>query len=167
MSPCRQIGALLAGLIVVSTAPAAQAGGSEHQLNVMAHWSGGDAHGAGGGLGYSWGVDDWWNLTVEVDWATLLPPEGSVRQLGNISAGTTYNIDFFEWVPYLRLTVGGFLGLSDGESVGAFAISVGGGVDYRPARRWAIGLWGVFHGVVVGDLEHTGAAGLRASFYFR
>lgn len=158
--------ALLAGLLFLAPT-AAHAGGDEHQLNVTLHWTGASAHGVGGGLGYAWGIDDWWNLTVEVDWASLFPSESSVRHIGHVSAGTTYNIDAFQWVPYLRLTIGGFLGAGGGvDPAGAFGITVGGGVDYRPARRWAIGVWGAYHIIVVGDVESTGAAGLRTNIYF-
>lgn len=141
----------------------AQAGQGEHLLSVRAHYFYSGAHGGGAALGYQWGIDDFWNVTADAGWAM----DAERLQRTHLNAGVLFHFDAFTWIPYLNLSLGGYLGLPDGgEPAWAFGVAVGGGVDYRPARRWAIGVFAQQHFIVVGEVPMHTDAGVRVNIYF-
>ena len=148
------------------------AGSGEHMLSIRPQYSYLEAHGAGLSLGYQWGIDDVFNLWVDGGWVSI--PSSSRTAIPAIShrlmasIGASYHLDAFQWVPYLS-TSAGFYGafLRNSEFRPGLGFELGGGVDYRPVRRWSIGIFGMFHAIVVGEIPHHGTAGLRVNIYFR
>ncbi|MFT5433673.1 MAG: opacity protein-like surface antigen, partial [Myxococcota bacterium] len=129
---------------------AAQAGGGEHMVTIRPEYTYSTAHGAGLSLGYQWGIDDFWNLWIETGWANIAEqfPERAKPVLTLLygNAGIVFNIDAFEWVPYLVTSFGATAALpSEGDNTAVFTMAAGGGLDYRPAREWAVGLFVHYH----------------------
>ena len=145
-------------LVVVFPA-AATAGSGEHMLSIRPEYSYLEAHGAGLSLGYQWGIDDVFNLWVDGGWIGI--PSSSRTEISAIShrlmasIGVSYHLDAFQWVPYLSTSVG-FYGafVQDGSFRPGLGFELGGGVDYRPVRRWSIGIFGMFHAIAVGEIPH-------------
>lgn len=156
-------------LALTTLTPAAVAGQGEHLLSLRGDYAFAESHGGGVDLGWMWGIDDFWNLTADVGWV-YLPLEPEVPQhVLNVSTGTVYHLDAFQWIPYLAVDLGLYVGLpqdTDVEPGVAFGFGFGGGVDYRPARRWAIGVFVRYHLIVTGDVPSHLEAGLRANIYF-
>jgi len=156
-----------AAIAVLLLATPAVAGQGEHHLSLRGSYASAQGHGAGAALAHTWGIDDFWNLTTGAGWS-MLPdePEDVSLQLINVNTGVLYHLDAFQWIPYAALTLGGYAGLADGDAEFAFGFEVGGGIDYRPARRWGIGLWARYNVMVVGDVPNYLTAGLQANLYF-
>ena len=148
----------------------AVAGGGEHMLSIRPEYV--HMTGPGGGLsvGYQWGIDDFFNLWVDAGWSGA-PADGASAAVSNrvmTTVGVVYHLDSFQWIPYLSTSVGlysAFTGEEDPRL--ALGFELGGGLDYRPAREWSLGLFGMFHAIAVGDIPHHGSAGLRVNLYFR
>lgn len=155
--------AVLALGLAVATPAAAEQG--EHVLTLRGAWAHADSHGGGAGLRWAFGIDDFWNVSAGAGWALLPDESAGSLQLVRVDAGVLYHLDAFQWVPWLEVTLGGWLGMGDGDPAPAFGFSVGGGIDYRPARRWGVGLFGAWQQAIAGDVPGHATAGLRLSLY--
>lgn len=154
-------------LLLLSTPALAEEG--EHAIALTPRYavevtSGEDLHGVGLGVGWEWGIDDFWGLVVEGSWSHHFGPADVDVAL--LLAGIRYSIDAFEWVPHVDLLVGGAL-LAGGVVEGDFAIAAGGGLDWRPARGYAVGIEGRYHALVtrLDTLPAYVTAGVRVVFY--
>ncbi len=102
------------------------------------------AHLGGVSAGMEWGLSDFWNLQA------TLSGEGGGTAAGVAAAGGTVGvqiatlIDATQWVPYLAAGLrGGLLATGlDAHLDPDLEIYGGGGLDYRPARGWSVGLFG-------------------------
>ena len=127
----------------------------EHALSITPRYAvevpsdgGADLHGVGLGVGWEWGIDDFWALVADASWSHHF---GEVADLDVALglAGIRYSIDAFEWVPHLDLLIGGALLAPTGAAAeGDFAIAAAFGLDWRPTRSWAIGVEGRYHAFV-------------------
>jgi len=107
--------------------------------------------GGGGGIHYTYGLSDAFNLLVEGAFCGVAlqetkdqPPQLNNRptMIENIGAGVAYTLDVLRWVPYIGLMATGFMlhgGAIDGVR-GAFGLSIAGGLDYQVTRHFAVGL---------------------------
>ena len=163
---------LVPALVVLCLSSPAIAGGGENHIGLRLHYASAGGDGLGGAVGHTYGFSDFWNLYSEVGWVGVLAPADdtpAMRHMGHVSLGTVYHIDAYQWVPYLRLTTGAYMAIRDRDEdpvTAAFGLGIGGGLDYRPARAWSIGLWGAYHVMLVGDVPDQGAGGLRTNLYF-
>lgn len=145
--------AALAACLLCATPALAEEG--EHAIALTPRYavavpSGGgeDLHGVGLGVGWEWGIDDFWGLVAEGSWSHHFG-SGADLDVALALAGIRYSIDAFEWVPHLDLLVGGaLLAPGGGAAEGDFAIAGGGGLDWRPARGFSIGIEGRYHAFV-------------------
>ena len=102
------------------------------------------AHLGGLTAGMEWGLSDFWNLQA------TLSGEGGGTLAGEAAAGGTVGIqistliDATQWVPYLSVGIrGGLLDLGLDAAIDPYLeLYGGGGVDYRPARGWSVGVFG-------------------------
>ena len=164
---------ILAIVLVALLSPSlASAGGGEHMLTLRPEYSWSGAHGAGISAGYQWGIDDWWNLWAEVGWVNVAEqfPDRAKPVYHEVysNAGVVFNIDAFEWVPYLVLSFGAAGAIpSEGESTAVFRLAAGGGLDYRPTRNWGVGLFAHYHVSLAGEgAPNRLSAGARINWYF-
>jgi hypothetical protein len=55
---------------------------------------------------------------------------------------------------------------SEGDNTAVFTMAAGGGLDYRPAREWAVGLFVHYHISLVGEgLPSRLSTGIRFNWY--
>jgi len=157
--------ALLLGLWVALSPLEVRAEQDEHLFALSGAYVLSEAHGGGLGLAYQYGLTDFWNLAVSSGWD--MSEEGQGLHLG---LGTLYHIDAFQWVPYLsaRLCGYGRMPASEGEDsiLYGFGGAFGAGVDYRPSRRWGVGLYSEYHVLFVGEIHDQLNAGVRFNLYF-
>ena len=157
----------LAVLYALFCSVPAYAGSGEHVLSVRPEYVNMSGHGGGLSVGYQWGIDDFVNLWVDTGWAATAV-NSALEQRVMATFGAVYHLDSFEWVPYLATSLG-FYGRAsqDGAFHSALGFELGGGVDYRPARSWSVGMFGMFHAIAVGRIPHHATAGVRVNLYFR
>jgi len=94
--------------------------------------------------GMEWGISDFWNLQA------VLCGGGGATPSGEAAAGAAADVriatlvDATQWVPYLAAGVrGGLLDIGlDADLDPYLEVYGGGGLDYRPRRSWAAGLFG-------------------------
>jgi len=94
--------------------------------------------------GMEWGLSDFWNLQATLSGAGGGTATGIPAAGGTVGLQIATLIDATQWVPYIAAGVrGGLLDLDVDTRIDAyFELYGGGGVDYRPARGWSIGLFG-------------------------
>lgn len=104
--------------------------------------------GAGGGLHYTYGLSDAFNLLVEGAFCPVAlqedpePKHNRPTMIENLGTGVAYTLDVLRWVPYIGIMVSGFLlhgGSVEGVRAGAGA-TIAGGLDYMVTRHLAFGL---------------------------
>ncbi len=91
-----------------------------------------------------YGIDDFWQAGLSVDLGLNVDDAAFV---GSILAEAHYIIDIVSWVPYLTIGVGALVRDGTPSSAGPvlrtdLVVAIGGGVEYRPERDFAIGLSG-------------------------
>ncbi len=105
--------------------------------------------GGGGGLHYSYGLTDAFNLMIEGAFMPValeeLPGKGVAANrptsVANVGAGVSYVLDVVRWVPYFGLLAEGYSfngGTVRGTSLGA-GVALALGLDYAFNRRFAAG----------------------------
>ena len=127
------------------------------------------ASGQGGGATARWslGLDDYWNVTVDLGWAQLVDEteDGDSHRLGG-SVGVLYHLDAFAWVPYLVFAIEGDGLFDNGGTRSGLGFEFGGGLDYRPGRRFGVGAYALWHAMVYGDIDPFTSYGVRLNAYF-
>lgn len=158
----------LLAAIAIAAPTAAHAGGDEHALDLRGAYTFASSHGGGASLGYMWGIDDYWNLTVDLGWATFPIETGNAPfQRVNLGVGVRYHLDAFQWIPWIGSELGGYLSFPDGgDPAPAFGITAGAGLDYRPQRSWSVGIWFRYHIIIVGSVPMHLGSGFKGSLYF-
>lgn len=148
--------AFAALLPVLALAAPARAEQGEHALALTPRYAvevpsdgTSDLHGVGLGVGWEWGIDDFWGLVADASWSHHFGDFADL-DVALALAGIRYNIDAFQWVPHVDLLVGGALLAPGGgaPAEGDFAIAAALGLDWRPSRAWAIGVEGRYHAFV-------------------
>ena len=152
--------------LLLASAPA-RAERGEHQLSLGGEYVKTDLHGGGLGLWWAYGINDWWAVTAGGAWSMHPDQDGAPGHHRVLTgAGVVFNIDAFEWIPYLLLTVGSVHRLDDIGAVHAFGLQVGGGLDWRPKRRFALGIYGTYQlAAREGAADSLVAAGFRVSLF--
>jgi hypothetical protein len=140
----------------------------EHVLSLAGYYINADSHGGGAGLSYSYGFSDFWNLHITTEWGNQLDAD---EPFGRVfaGAGILYHIDALQWVPYVAVTLGTHSRFPDAGDIGPythFGAQVSAGLDYRPIRRFSMGVFGTYHLVAADPIEHQFGGGLRVSAYF-
>jgi len=112
--------------------------------------------GAGGGLHYTYGLNDQFNFVAEGNFSVVAAeeklefpetPKNRPTSIGNVAVGIGYVIDILRWVPYVNATTGVYQ-LSGGtldSSVFIWGAALAVGLDYQLSRHWAIGVKGQQH----------------------
>ena len=165
--------AVLAFVGVLTFALPTRASQGEHALSATASYAGiyadsegdDDLHGLGLTLGYRYGVSDFFTFVCDISYLPLPWTGGDVAHMGMLRAGMTYTIDALEWVPWLGLQAGLFVG-SHGETFDQ-GLAAGLGLDYRPRRNWSVGVEAWYH-AMFDRFENFPAmltVGLRGSWY--
>lgn len=112
--------------------------------------------GAGGGLHYTYGLNDQFNFVAEGNFSVVAAeekieapetPRNRPTSIGNVSAGIGYVIDILRWVPYANATTGVYqlAGGTLDSSVFIWGAALAIGLDYQLSRHWAIGVKGQQH----------------------
>ncbi|HEX8794605.1 MAG TPA: hypothetical protein VF765_26850 [Polyangiaceae bacterium] len=100
------------------------------------------ASGISGGLHYTYGLSDAFNLVADADSGVLFLGVPKPATLTHGDVGLAYVLDVLRWVPWASAEVGGY-GLT-GASVGGGTFLPGAavavGLDYRFDRSWAAGI---------------------------
>lgn len=155
--PRRLVAPLLAAAIVAAgTAARAGAGELAFSPTMSGAWSrydGGEADALDrgallGGLGLRYGLSDFWQLAGQLRGGPGLGQGHAVSGVGHALVEVRYVIDALTWVPYLAAGGGGLIrGPAPGSTDprGDLTLHVGLGVEYRPKRRWSLGLAGRVH----------------------
>jgi hypothetical protein len=101
--------------------------------------------GAGGAVGYTYGLSDAFNLMAEGSWSLVSLNEtaaNSPSMVSSLNVGVGYVFDVIRWVPYAGLLAGGCV--LSGGGVGGLKFlpdaAVALGFDYRFDRTWSAGL---------------------------
>lgn len=154
----------LAPLLAPTPATAAE---GENVLSLHGGWAKGDASGGGAGIAWWYGFDDFWNLRVDGGWAYLPNELAGEIQVFDVGVSALYHVDAFQWVPSFHIGLAGLVALETGvdDPLYGFGLGVGGGIDYRPVRRWGVGLYLDWKGPLVGDAPGRMAAGVRLNVY--
>jgi len=108
--------------------------------------------GGGGGLHYTYGMTDAFDLMVEGCFMQValeeLPAKGiqsnRPTSFSNAGVGVSYVLDVLRFVPYFGILLGGYR-LSGGTLDSALVLpgaSLAVGLDYQINRHWAVGLGG-------------------------
>lgn len=119
-----------------------------------------------------YGIGDFFQLGASLDAGVALPT-GHNSALAPIAAAlfeVHYVLDIVTWVPFVSAGIGALMrggvppegvmkDLDDGELRVDLAVTVGGGLEYRPAREWAIGFAGRYE-LVVSDFDRADAFSL-------
>jgi len=89
-----------------------------------------------------YGIDDFWQAGVSIDLGLTIDDAAFVCSL---LAEAHYIIDIVSWVPHLTVGVGALVRDGTPSNAGPalrtdLVVSIGGGVEYRPERDFAIGL---------------------------
>lgn len=152
-------------LVFVSISGSAQGEEGEHTLALHGEYARFGTSGGGAGLFWEYGLSDFWNVYVDATWARRGGDEAAHRAGG--AAGIVYNLDAFEWVPYVRVGLGGCADLTDaGDARGGFVVEAVTGVDWRPVRRFGVGAFGGYGLAVVGSADSVALAGVRVSAWY-
>ena len=98
--------------------------------------------GAGGGLHYTYGLTDAFNLLVEGAFCAVAlqedpePKHNRATMIENLGVGVAYTLDVVRWVPYIGVLVSGFT--LHGGSIEGVRPNIGGtlavGLDYQVTR---------------------------------
>ncbi len=111
------------------------------------------------------GLGDFFQLGLALDLGVTLPNDTfTLGPGGALFAEAHYVIDIVTWVPFVTAGVGVLVrdGAPDDPAAAPVAdlvVALGAGLEYRPARDWALGLTARYE-LVVTDLEHTDAFSL-------
>ncbi|MFH1530134.1 MAG: hypothetical protein ABIK09_05285 [Pseudomonadota bacterium] len=94
--------------------------------------------------GMEWGLSDFWNLQATISGFGGGTATGVAAAGGTVGIQIATLIDATQWVPYLAAGVRcGLLDIGVDASIDPYLeVYGGGGVDYRPSRSWAVGLFG-------------------------
>jgi opacity protein-like surface antigen len=109
-----------------------------------------------------YGVDDFFQIGASLEANLALATDAST--LGPIGAAffeVHYVVDIVTWVPFVSAGIGGLVRTSVPNDDTRFdlALMVGGGLEYRPERDWALGFTGHYDFVVT-DFERADAFSL-------
>ncbi|HEX4512945.1 MAG TPA: outer membrane beta-barrel protein [Polyangiaceae bacterium] len=98
--------------------------------------------GGGGGIHYSYGLNDAFNFLVEGAFCPVAlqedpePKHNRPTMIENLGVGIAYTLDVVRWVPYIGVLASGFTlhgGSVDGVRVNAGA-TIAAGLDYQVTR---------------------------------
>jgi len=118
-----------------------------------------------------YGVGDFFQIGASLDAGVALPTSHSpVAPVAAALFEVHYVIDIVTWVPFVSAGVGALLrggvphegitkDVDDAELRVDLAVTLGGGLEYRPARDWAVGFAGRYE-LVVTDFERADAFSL-------
>jgi hypothetical protein len=105
--------------------------------------------GGGGGVHYTYGLSDAFNLLVEGAFSPVAlqedpePKQNRPTMIENAGVGVAYVLDVVRWVPYFGLLASGF-SLHGGSIAPGVRLAVGAtlavGLDYQLTRHVALGL---------------------------
>jgi len=102
-----------------------------------------DPDGYGGGLFFSYGISDAFNLRLQLDVTNFSLLDGRYALLWNVSGGAEYVIDILDWVPYVGLMAGAVDTLVESEPHNPLpVIEIPFGVGYRVLDNLTIGIEG-------------------------
>lgn len=105
------------------------------------------------------GVGDFFQLGASLDLGAALPHDPSaLAPIAAAFAEAHYFIDIVTWVPFVTFGVGALVrGEVPGDGLRAdLALALGGGLEYRPERAFALGLTGRYEALVT-DLDRSDA----------
>jgi hypothetical protein len=119
-----------------------------------------------------YGLDDFWQLGGSVDIGVSSPHAATGS---TVLAEIHYVIDIVTWVPYVSFAVGGRLreaiptGVVEAtETAFDLILAFGAGLEYRPARDYALGVSGRYE-LLPTDIDRTDFAfqtGLNLTLFF-
>lgn len=123
--------------------------------------------GFGGFARLRYGIGDFFQVGGALDAGVTLPTDTSdLAPVGSLVLEIHYVIDIVTWVPFVTLGAGVLIraerpdetgsGPSDPSVIADLLVTAGGGLEYRPARDWALGLTGRYE-LVVTDFAHADA----------
>lgn len=150
----RAVIALGATLLALGTPAraAAQAGEDEVFVTLGAEYSSrpdftADSRGIGGSLAAFWGMHRWFALGAHGGYAHHFALVDGDRDdeddVLSAFGGASFTVDVLEVVPFISLMPGAFFD----DAGTTFAVRGALGVDYRPARNWALGADIAWHGL--------------------
>jgi hypothetical protein len=139
-----------------------------NQLGDSGQW------GAGVQLGFRAGISDFWSFSggVEGSYHLLGADEAPNSEVLNLFAGFRYNLDVFQYVPYVGLSVVNFVARPP-AAPGDTGALVGGkltvGVDWRYSREWSLGGMIELHAPLVepSNFPIYSSAGVNLAYHFR
>ena len=159
----RSLGITALSLVVLSVTPrVANAEAGELSLSAgltAARWA--DSRGgpaildSGLALGATWWFTDFWSVALRLRGTSTITGVDAPAPVMNAALEARYVLDALTWVPWACAGAGGGWGDHSGPGGGAAAlVHAGVGIDYRPSRRWSVGLSGRYY-VALTDLERT------------
>lgn len=142
------------------------AGGLRYVFQQRSEEAGGDTHGAGVSVEYRYAASDFFAVVIAADYAISPGDAGSRAHVGNVRGGLAYTIDAVAWVPWVAATIGLYAAPQLDPPVDA-GLALGIGLDYRPARGYALGAEIWYHGLTnhFGEIPAMIAAGFKATWY--
>jgi len=123
------------------------------------------AHVGGVAAGMEWGISDFWNLQATLSDSGGGTADSAAAAGGAVGVQIATLVDATQWVPYLAAGVrGGLLDVGlDADIDPYLEVYGGGGLDYRPRRGWAVGLFG-FGGATWSRPGFGASAGAMVTF---
>ncbi len=131
--------------------------------------------GPGAQLGARVGITDFWSITGGVEgsyhFAETEDDIPSSEVLG-LFGGFRYNLDIFQYVPYLGLSIENFILAppdAPGESRAGVGAKLSVGVDWRYSREWSLGGMIELHAPLTdpGDFPIYSTLGVNLAYHFR
>lgn len=125
-------------------------------------------------VGFATALGDFWSVAAgaQVGFFPALPASDLASSpLGAVWGGLRYNLDVFEYVPYLGLAVNTFLvrPQANGMLRGDITLKASVGVDWRFDRSWSTGARIDLHAPMTspGDFPTFSSAGVDLAYHFR
>jgi hypothetical protein len=94
----------------------------------------------GGAVGVRHGLDDFWEVALQLGGGAGISDPGSGHPMGTIHLEARYIIDALTWIPWISAGAGALARLG-GKNVDArtdATAHLGVGLDYRPRRSWGL-----------------------------
>lgn len=147
-------------LLLPSTALAAE---KQHKISIGPNLAilaidqkDGSSVGGGGQLGYSYGINDQFNIAAEFGAAVVAAnqqqdtpdtPHNRPAEVDHLTAGIGYVFDVLQWVPYANAMIGAyrFSGGTLDESKIFPGAQLQLGLDYQLSHHLALGAVGAYH----------------------
>lgn len=176
-SPCLFLAPALAALLALPPSGAARAEAQEWAWSFgpglrglveapAADLESSSRYAVGLASGLRYGLDDFWQAGFTVDLGLTVDDASFV---GSLMGELHYVIDIVSWVPYLSAGVGALVRDGTPSASGPalrtdLLVAIGGGVEYRPERDFALGLSGRYELVPTDFSRVDGSFQLAVSY---